>query len=88
MPGESTPSWLRYAGIGVESAGAVAVLTLVGWWVDGRFGSAPWGTLAGAMLGLVGGLYNLVREAMSATHPAGEETARRSDAGSRRDEEP
>ena len=31
---------------------------LLGYWIDGRFGTAPWGILGGVVIGLVGGLYN------------------------------
>lgn len=33
----------------------------LGYWLDKRFGSSPWGTLAGALFGIVIGLYRLIR---------------------------
>jgi F0F1-type ATP synthase assembly protein I len=76
---------LRYSGLGLELAGAVALFTLLGWWIDGRFGTAPWGVLIGALLGMAGGMFNLVREAMRATHP---EPPEGTEPNPRRDEEP
>jgi ATP synthase protein I len=60
------PGWARYSGIGLELAGAVGGLALVGYWIDGKFGTKPWGILAGVVIGLVGGLYNLIRESLAA----------------------
>jgi F0F1-type ATP synthase assembly protein I len=62
---------MRYAGLGIELAAAVGLLSLVGWWIDGRFGTAPWGLVVGAVVGLVGGMANLVRTALSAVRPGG-----------------
>lgn len=67
---KQSPSWIRHAGIGLELAGAVAGFALVGYWTDRHFGSAPWGLLIGLVLGLVGGLYNLVKEALAASREA------------------
>jgi len=67
---EKSPSWIRHAGIGLELAGAVAGFALVGYWIDRHFGSAPWALLIGLVLGLVGGLYNLVKEALAASREA------------------
>jgi ATP synthase protein I len=64
------PGWVRYSGIGLELAGATAGLALVGYWIDGRFGTAPWGILGGVVIGLIGGLYNLVRESLDAVREA------------------
>ena len=64
------PEWVRYSGIGLELAGATAGLALVGYWVDGKFGTTPWGTLIGVVIGIVGGLYNLVRESLQAVRDA------------------
>ncbi len=67
--------WIRYSGIGLELAGATAGLALVGYWIDGRFGTSPWGILGGVTLGIVGGLYNLVRASLDAIREARAEDA-------------
>jgi len=67
------PGWVRYSGVGLELAGATAGLALIGYWVDRHFGSQPWGILAGVVLGLVGGLYNLIRESLAAVRDAAAE---------------
>lgn len=64
------PGWVRYSGVGLELAGATAGLALVGYWIDRRFGSQPWGMLGGVLIGIVGGLYNLVRESLQAAREA------------------
>ena len=69
-PERRFPGWVRYSGIGLELAGATAGLALVGYWVDGRFGTRPWGTVIGVVIGIVGGLYNLVRESLEAVREA------------------
>ena len=63
------PSWIRYSGIGIEFAAAVAVFTLVGYWIGRHYGSAQLGLLIGAALGLIGGMYNLIRESLAAFRP-------------------
>lgn len=50
------------AGIGFELVAAVAGFTLIGYGWDRYFGTAPWGLLIGALLGGVGGMYNLIRQ--------------------------
>jgi ATP synthase protein I len=64
------PGWVRYSGVGVELAGAIGGLALVGYWIDGRYGTSPWGMLGGVVIGMVGGLYNLVRESLDAVREA------------------
>jgi len=64
------PGWVRYSGIGLELAGVIAGLALAGYWIDHRFATQPWGMLGGVVLGLVGGLYNLVRESLAASREA------------------
>ena len=71
MPADKRfPDWVRHAGVGLELAGAVAGFALVGYWVDRHYGSGPWGLIIGVVLGIVGGLYNLVKEALQATREA------------------
>jgi hypothetical protein len=59
-----SPSAWRLATVGTELAGAVAGGTLLGYWIDWHFGTGPWGLVTGASVGIVGGLYNLVRRAV------------------------
>ena len=71
--------------MGLELAGATAGLALIGYWIDGTFGTEPWGILGGVVIGLVGGLYNLVRESLQAVREAevDDERARRGATGGR-----
>ena len=52
---------MSMAGMGVELAGIVAVLTLGGWWIDQKWDTEPWLMLVGLVIGSVGGMYNLYR---------------------------
>ena len=73
------PGWVRYSGIGIELAAAIGGFTLVGYWIDRHFATTPWGIVGGVVLGLVGGLYNLVRESLAAFREAGAEDANSGD---------
>jgi F0F1-type ATP synthase assembly protein I len=55
---------VRLSGAGFELAAGVAGFVLLGLWFDRRFGTKPWGILSGALLGIVGGSYNLIRVAL------------------------
>lgn len=83
MPEEPRPgsrktagSWVRLSSIGVELVGAVVGFTLLGYWVDRRWGTEPWGLLAGIGLGLIGGMYNLIRQSLLASRDAGKSKGR------------
>jgi ATP synthase protein I len=54
-------SWGRFAGIGLEIAVGVGLGALIGYWIDKRAGSSPWGLVVGAMLGLAGGMYLMIK---------------------------
>lgn len=64
-----SPSWIRFSGVGVEFAAAVAGLAFFGFWIDLKFQSKPWGLIIGTALGLIGGTYNLIRQTKSAFAP-------------------
>lgn len=66
-----SPSWTRFAGIGIEFAGVVVGFTLIGLWIDRHYNKSPWGVLIGVSLGLIGGMYNLIRESLAASRDAG-----------------
>jgi len=55
------PTAMRLASAGVELAATLAGACLLGYWIDRRFGTDPWGLLICAGIGIVGGLYNLIR---------------------------
>jgi F0F1-type ATP synthase assembly protein I len=69
-PDTQLPSWVRLSGVGLELAGAVAGFTLIGYWIDSRYATGPWGVVIGVVLGLIGGLYNLVRQSLVAAREA------------------
>lgn len=58
---EKMPFSNRGVSAGFEIAGAVAVLSLLGYWFDRKLNTSPWGIIVGAITGIVGGLYNIVR---------------------------
>lgn len=44
--------YARYSGLGIQMAVSLAVPLYLGWWLDERYGSSPWGILVGIFLGL------------------------------------
>lgn len=75
-PSEQQSSWVRFSALGVELAAAILGFTLVGYWVDRHWGTAPWGLVVGVLLGVVGGLYNLIRQSLAASQEAASEDTR------------
>ncbi|UCE60377.1 MAG: AtpZ/AtpI family protein [Phycisphaerales bacterium] len=72
-PRKRRPAWVRHYGLGIEFAAAVAGFGLVGYWIDRRWNSDPWGVVVGAVLGLIGATYNLVRGSTKAFKEAADE---------------
>lgn len=70
-PTPSNP--LKMAHIGLEFALAAFVLGAAGWWVDGKLGTKPWGMAIGGTVGLVGGFYLFLKEALAANREANQD---------------
>lgn len=64
MPQDQDQNWARYLGIGLQMAAGVGLGSLVGWWLDQKYGWAPWGITVGSMLGLASGMYLLIKDAI------------------------
>jgi F0F1-type ATP synthase assembly protein I len=57
--------WMALAGIGIEFAAAVGGFCLLGFWIDRHWQiEGHWGVLICAMLGIAGGMYNMIRQAL------------------------
>jgi len=48
-------------GLGIELATSVAVTFFLGWWLDGKWGTAPWMMLVLTTFGAAGGMYHFIR---------------------------
>lgn len=70
----------RYAEIGLEFAGAVAGFCLVGWWIDRHWQIEDHrALLVCAILGLIGGMYNMIRQALTVSREIAEVDRRRAE---------
>lgn len=50
-----------YGAVGFQLAATVVGGLLLGQWLDKKWDISPWMTLAGMVVGIVGGFYNLIR---------------------------
>lgn len=53
------------SGIGLEILASILGMGLIGWWLDGKTGSSPWLMVTGLILGIVGGLYNAIKQVLN-----------------------
>lgn len=69
--GESqSPSvYTRYSVLGITFAVTLVVFTYAGYWVGTKFGFEPWGTVAGAALGFLGGTVHLYQKIYALDRP-------------------
>ena len=65
MTGKSSGDMLRAVGalstVGLSFVLAIVIGTAVGWWIDGRFGTSPWGFIVFFFFGLAAGVLNVYR---------------------------
>jgi F0F1-type ATP synthase assembly protein I len=57
-------SWLRLAGLGFELAASIVGGVAIGWWIDRQLGTSPKATVGLGLIGLFGGMYNLIKTAL------------------------
>lgn len=65
------PNPWRMAHMGLEFAGAALLLGLIGYYIDTQADTAPWGAVTGLILGVVGGMYRFIKEALAANRAYG-----------------
>ena len=63
--GEARPLAL-VMGLGVELVGLAGGGTALGYWLDGKFSTGPWLMLAGAIVGVALGFYEMIKIALTA----------------------
>lgn len=51
-----------YAGLGLSFALTLCVFALVGYWLDGKWGTKPWLMVAGVLLGGLGATISLIKK--------------------------
>lgn len=59
--------------LAIEMAAAIGVGVFIGWWVDRWFGSAPWGLLGFALLGIATAMWTAIRTGMAMNRAAGQD---------------
>ena len=64
--GEGVRGWYALMGIGLEFTAVMCVTCLLGWWLDGRWQTFPWLTIAGAAIGFAAGLTIMINAAKRA----------------------
>lgn len=74
------PNPWRYVHLGLDLAVAAVVFVGLGWLLDARFDTAPWGILIGTAVGLTVGLYLFIRQARRALAQSLERSRRGRDA--------
>ncbi|QNH64219.1 AtpZ/AtpI family protein [Hymenobacter sediminicola] len=55
-------NFARFTGLGFQMLATIGVCTWLGIWLDGRFGSSPWGTVVLTLLGVFTAMYFVIRE--------------------------
>jgi F0F1-type ATP synthase assembly protein I len=66
IPKNDQPSGGRFLGLGLQVAVGAGLGLWIGTWLDRKFGWSPRGALIGALIGIAGGMYLLIKEALKA----------------------
>ena len=55
-------AYARWAGLGIEFGGVVAVFCAIGYWLDQKFNTSPWFLLIGFFIAFTGMFYNIWKQ--------------------------
>ena len=64
-------SGAEFAGLGFQFAGSMALFGLLGWWLDGRFGTGPWLLVLLIFVGAGAAFYSMYRRVFGTPRPGG-----------------
>jgi len=56
------PSGWKHVFAGSSFAITIVLCVFAGNWLDGRYGTDPWGVLVGTLFGIAAAFYNLMKE--------------------------
>lgn len=73
----------QFMGAGFVFLSELGLMAALGWWLDGKFGTAPWLMVAGSALGLTVAMSHLIRSAASFDAAMKKSRVEDSDAGDR-----
>jgi F0F1-type ATP synthase assembly protein I len=59
---DNKAAYAKWAGLGIEFGGVVAVFCLIGYWLDQKFNTSPWFLLTGFFLAFIGMFYNIWKQ--------------------------
>jgi F0F1-type ATP synthase assembly protein I len=65
MPDGDDTNWGKFAGMGLQVTVGVGLGYFIGHWLDKRYGWESRGVVICTMIGLVGGLYLLIKDAIN-----------------------
>ncbi len=54
-------NFAKYSGLGLQMLAIIGLGTWLGTWLDGRFGSGPWGTVGLMLLAVFAAMYQVIR---------------------------
>lgn len=54
----------EYMNQGAVFAVTVGLFTALGWWLDGRYGWGPWGTVACGTVGVAAAMYHFLKDTL------------------------
>lgn len=68
MESDPKKDFLRFASLGLEIVVAVVLCAFVGYKIDEKFYSKPWGMVIGVVVGAAAGLWNAYKLAVKNEH--------------------